>query len=129
MKIFHQNGNGLFRKLSHIKILLQETQKEIQILGITETPLSDFNTSQLDVEGYDFIRKDRDRGLGGGIGCYIRKDLNWHRRTDLEDKNVEAIWIEVYIKNSGSLLLCIMYRPPDPQNIFIIILKKTLITF
>ena len=35
MKIFHQNVNGLFRKLYDIKILLQETQKEIHILGIT----------------------------------------------------------------------------------------------
>ena len=117
LKVFHQNVNGIYRKIDEIKIMFLETRNKIQIFGVTETHLSpSYNTCSVEIDGYDFIRKDRSNGKGGGVGCYIEKDLNWQRRTDLEKENIEAIWIELFVKNSSSILICIIYRPPDSSK-------------
>ena len=117
LKLCHLNVNGLFNKFGSIQILFTETLKNIHILGVTETHLNSvIDSSLLSVDGYTFIRKDRTSGAGGGVGCYIRNDLNWERRSDLETPEMEAIWIEIFQKNSSSLLISIMYRPPDSSK-------------
>ena len=55
-------------------------------------------------------------GTWGGVGCYIRNDIHWQRREDLEQKGIEAMWIEILVKNSKSFLVCIIYRPPDSSK-------------
>lgn len=89
----------------------------IHIFGITETHLNDVTDSSLfSVDGYTFIRKDRMTGIGGGVGCFIRSDIDWQRRSDLESPEIESIWIEVFQKNTSSILICITYRPPDTSK-------------
>ena len=63
-----------------------------------------------------FERSDRQTGSGGGVGCYIRNDIGYHRRTDLERDGIESLLIEVFRKNSRSILVCILYRPPDTSR-------------
>ena len=62
--------------MDHVRILFTKLRKNIHILGFTETHT---NTSVKDVEfeidGYTIIRKDRKSGIGGGILCYIRDDI------------------------------------------------------
>ena len=45
-------------------------------------------------------RKDRKVGPHGGVLCYIRDDLKYDRRYDLEIKGIECIWIEFFIPKS-----------------------------
>ena len=37
---------------------------------------------QVDIEGYDILRRDRNRN-GGGVALYIRQSLNYVNRQDL----------------------------------------------
>ena len=77
LNFFHQNVNGLFNKLEQIKILLNEAGENIHILGTSESHLnSTYTDSQMGIDGYDLVGKDRKTGKGGGISCYIRQDLN-----------------------------------------------------
>ena len=46
---------------------------------------------------YNFIRKDR-QTHGGGLIVYVKSNLSFSRRIDLETENLETIWFEV--KNS-----------------------------
>ena len=86
-------------------------------MGVTETHLNSvIDSSLLSVDGYTFISKDRTSSAGGGVGSYIRNELNWERRSDLETPEIEAIWIEIFQNNSSSLLISIIYRPPDSSN-------------
>ena len=52
-------------------------------------------------------------GSGGGVGCFIRSDMDWLRRKDLEHDGIEAIWLEIFIKKSCLFLIGIIYRPPN----------------
>ena len=55
-------------------------------MGLTETHADSAITDcELSIDGYFLIRKDRSTGKGGGVLCYIRADLNWIRRIDLEN--------------------------------------------
>ena len=97
LKIFHQNVNGLVSKIEKLRLMLQETNKNIQIYGITESHLhKNMQDPKVAISGYSFTRKDRAKSFGGGVGCYIREDINWKRRSDLEKPSVEALWIEIF---------------------------------
>ena len=39
LKIFHQNVNDLIKKVVNVNLLLTETKRSVDILGITETHL------------------------------------------------------------------------------------------
>ena len=62
--------------------------------------------------GYHIVRKDRKSGKGGGVVVFIRDDLKWQRRTDLENE-MESIVIELFIQKSKPFIVCTIYRPPD----------------
>ena len=103
--------------MEKLKILLGETHKNIHILGITETKLNkDIFDTEISINNYITVRKDRRSGPGGGVCIYIRDDLNWHRRYDLECHENEAIWIELFIKHSKSILVNVTYRPPESSR-------------
>ena len=117
LKIFHQNVNGLTRKIDMVDHMLKEMRGRINIFGISETHLnSDIMQEEVKVDIYTLIRNYRKTGPGGGVGCFIHSDLEWQRRTDLENECAEAIWLEIFIKNTKSLLVCNIYRPPITSN-------------
>ena len=119
LKIFHQNARGLhdFGKIEQLKLLMEETHKEIQILGVTETHLNNnISDDELLISGYRVERKDRENDPCGGTAIYIRDDIQWQRRNDLEVNGIECLWIELLIKQSRSILLGIIYRPPDTSK-------------
>ena len=96
-------------------MLLQETTKGIHILGITETHLS----SLINYREIQIVRNDRSKGAGGSVCAYIRNDLSWHRRPDLENDKIEAIWTEISISKSKPISICFVYRPPDTSKYLI----------
>lgn len=83
-------------------------------MGITESHLNNSHVdTRLQIDGYKLIRNDRRKGKGGGVCVYMRDDMNWQRRHDLEREDNESIWLELFIKKSKSLLVGFVYRPPD----------------
>ena len=112
--IAHQNVRGLFTKRDIIADFLN--QNNVNIFGITETLLTTtLLSSFVFVDGYNFERLDR-KGKGGGTAVYIKENINYTRREDLENDNVEGIWLEVYVKHSKSFIVGIIYRPPSSSK-------------
>ena len=117
LKIFHQNINGLLAKVDKLRLFMKDTRKEIQVMGISESHCNPrILTDQLLIDGNSIERKDRGNGKGGGILCYIRNDLKWQRRYDLEVDNIECIWVEIFFVSSKSILICIAYKPPESST-------------
>ena len=59
--------------------------KNIKIFDVTETLLQNATpTSLVDIRGYTFERNDRSR-KGGGVGVYIKENIEYIRRNDLND--------------------------------------------
>jgi hypothetical protein len=73
LKIGHLKINGLFGKLDSLSFLIHSLN--LDVLFISETHL---NINQeypgLLIDGYDFLRKDRNR-IWGGIGCFYKDSI------------------------------------------------------
>ena len=109
--------NGLLSKTDMIREMFDSLNTNIHILGVTESKL---NSTTLDTEvqinGYFGIWRDRTSGAGGGVIVFVRDDLNFQRPTDLENQLTEAVWLELFVKYSKSILVCFTYRPPNSSE-------------
>ena len=88
------------------------------ILTLSETWLSEnICNSLLQIDGYHFERLDRDE-KGGGVGCFIQKNISYIRRPDLEDRELEIMWLEIRLHNHKPKYLGVVYRPPNSRSVF-----------
>ena len=87
---------------------------QVDVLWLNETFLkSDIPDSLYSVPGFTIFRRDRRIKNGGGILAFGNDELSAIRRTDLEDSNLEILWLEIApFKSKRSLLLAGIYRPP-----------------
>ena len=114
MRIGHLNIRGIRagQKIDQIKIMLHSKENNISVLGVSESKLGDdIPDSFINIQNFQCVRKDKKHGSGGLI-VYVRSDVSFSRRKDLENELFESIWIEVYPKSSKSFLVGHFYRNP-----------------
>ena len=63
---------------------------------------------EISIDNYNIIRIDR----AGSVVLYLRDNLSYERRTDLEIPNIETLFVEHHFSN-GNFLFGIVYRPPN----------------
>ena len=56
-------------------------------------------------------RKDRDINRYGGVITYIKSNISYNRRRDLEPDGLECVWVDLLFKNKH-ILFGTFYRPP-----------------
>ena len=113
VSILHQNVRGLLHNFTDIEQLLY-THKDIDIYTLSETHIcaEEDNEKLYHVNGYNFEKRDRSNGRGGGVALYIRNSINYIRRTDLESDTLENIVIEIVLKTSKNFFVTTLYNPP-----------------
>ena len=80
------------------------------VIGVTETWLDDStNNSEIDIPNYHLERNDRNRE-GGGVCVYIRADLAYNHRTDLQHDDIEFVWVKILLPKSKPILVGICYH-------------------
>ena len=99
-------------KMDHIACSLAD---EYKIITLSETWLhSKSLLSHLSLPNFQQpYRRDRDNDTGyGGVLAWVANDIAAKRRKNLEIRNLEAMWLEIRVKNI-KFLLCVAYRPPN----------------
>ena len=96
---------------AHLTEILSDRRK-IDIFSTSETHIN----GSYQVDGYNFLSKSLKNGKGGGVAFFISDRLEWIRRCDLENDEIEGIWIEVFPMKSKSILISGMYRSPDSSS-------------
>ena len=118
-KMGHLNIQGIQNKIDQIDLLLNSSQNNIHILGLSETKLnSNHMNSIFEVKNYQMFRKDRviseDRPEhGGGLIVYVKDGINCKRRYDLECERIKCVWLEIFPTNCKSFLIGNIYRHPN----------------
>ena len=85
LHFLHININSLLSKKDEIRCIVNKTKAAI--IGITESKLDHtVPDSELNIPGYDILRCDRNRN-GGGVACYIRKDLCFNTKICIAEKS------------------------------------------
>ena len=114
-RIGHLNIQGLSNKIDQLKLLLTYEHNVIHTLGISETKLNEIHPdAPLEISGYQNpFRRDRLENAGGGLLVYVKERVCCSRRSDLEHKNIECIWVEIKPAKSRPFLIGNIYRPPN----------------
>ena len=120
VKIVHQNIRSLLSKIDELRLLISSVQSKIDLFTLSETWLTDdVADSEVSIEGYTFHRRDRgSKEKGGGLGIYVRNDLSVSRRFDLEQSNIESLWVEVNFPHSRGFLVGTFYQPPESSRYY-----------
>ncbi|MEW8548507.1 MAG: reverse transcriptase family protein, partial [Candidatus Thiodiazotropha sp.] len=115
MHIGHLNVRGIRsgEKLDQIKVMLQSSENDICMLGLSESKLGcEIPDSFLQIENFQCFRKDKIQG-SGGLLIYVKNNVACNRREDLEHVNFESVWLEVFPTCSKSFLVGHFYRNPQ----------------
>ena len=112
--VLHQNIRGLDGKKDLLADMLFQ-HKNVNILSLSETFLSTHH-NDCEIGGYIFEQKNRKNAKGGGVAAYIKNGVPYTRRDDLENEDLEILWLEIQIKDTKSFLLAVTYRPPDTSK-------------
>ena len=107
LKMGHWNLQSMGNKYDQLKPILEQSKKEIDILGISESWLDEKCLDSLvNIAGYNLEHKDRIiEKSGGGVFVYLN-DMQ-----SLSDP-LECVLLELAFPKSTPLLLCNAYRPP-----------------
>ena len=105
------NIRSLYNKMSEVKNLIQKEKPHI--LGVSEAELkkSYHNQSSLKVPGYDLLlpKSWSDHGKAR-IVMYVKKNLPYERVDEIENPDIQSIWIKAGFKNSKRVYYSHLYR-------------------
>jgi len=102
LHVVHINIQHLLPNLDEIYKCHLSNQSLIDIFGMVETFLhSDVDDNSLRIKHFKFERSDRLQKRGGGILVYIKNNIIYRRRYDLESKEIESIWLEIKFPNTN----------------------------
>ena len=113
VKNFHINIRSLMNKVSEVKNILKEHQPHV--LGISECELNKFSVnfeeSKLKVPGYNLVfpRSWSTHGHARVV-TYVKKTLQYEQLHDLQNSDVQSIWLRAGFHNSKKLYICHAYR-------------------
>ncbi len=115
IKLIHCNARSLKSKFDKFLTLLTSLSCQFDILGISETWLSDNIMSDFNIPGYNIVFNNRQNSRGGGVAMYIADKINYKQRQDLEINNdaITSKFIEVSSKNCKNIIIGLIYRTPQ----------------
>ena len=123
LNFIHVNIRSLRNKITELSIIANKTGASI--VAVSETWLdSTFTDTEITLPGYNVQRKDRN-ALGGGVCLYVKDNLAYNQRQDLESDDIESTWIELYLRKTKPIIVGCVYRPPTKRD-FISKLQETI---
>ena len=117
-KIMSLNVFSLLGRLDQLNILIEEEKPHV--IGINETKIdSDISDTDIQIEGYEVVRRDRNK-WGGGVALYIHKSIsaNYAVRLDLMHYRLESLSIQIKLGNFRPFLITAIYLPDVSLDVF-----------
>ena len=134
--IFHTNICSLQGNFENLHNLLADLEFSFSVIAVSETwtPESKKNQEKPHLEGYQPYRGIKGKTLKSGCGFYIRNDVKYKVRSDLnisycdEDNEFQGYWIEILNDKKPNIIIGVYYRHPKKtsNNIFLDKLKENL---
>ena len=116
--IMSVNVFSLLGCLDQLKILIEEEKPHV--IGINETKIdSDISDTDIQIEGYEVVRRDRNK-WGGGVALYIHKSIsaNYAVHLDLMHYRLEFLSIQIKLGNFRPFLITAIYLPDVSLDVF-----------
>ena len=125
--IAHLNTQSITSTFAQFEAMLNIHQ--FDIITLSETWLKDNANllSSVEIPGYNNNFRNRDRVKGGGVGYYVKNNINVKERKDLTnlDETIEHQWIEISgQKKSPNIVVGNFYQPSSKLQDKIQFLEK-----
>ena len=86
------------------------------VISINETWLDHtISDGEVHIEGYSLLRRDKVRHKGGVL-VYIDKSVEFVEMKELQNGDIESLWVKIKPHKSKAFLFCSCYRPPNAEN-------------
>ena len=111
---FHLNARSLSSKFLEIKDYLYTLQHEFSIYAFTETWFKDKPSQFFNLPNYTLIQKHRVGRVGGGVCMYVKNDVIFKARPDLDfcTQSIDSLFIEVE-QEGKNVIVGTVYKSPD----------------
>ena len=112
--ILHMNIRSLNKNYLKIENMLLELNEYSDVIALTETKIKESGTKVNRVlNGFTFVHNDT-KTSAGGVDIYIKSNICFKLRQDLEIKcrDYESIWIEI-LQNGKINVIGVIYRHPN----------------
>ncbi|MEW8545280.1 MAG: reverse transcriptase family protein, partial [Candidatus Thiodiazotropha sp.] len=119
----HLNVQSIVPKID----LLQCEAQAYDVLVFSESWLKpEVDNNSILIENFSPpLRTDRCDRLGGGVIIYVRDSLKYKRRSDLEVRGLEVVWVEIQVK-CKKVLIGGFYRPPNSNTDYFNLLSESI---
>ena len=115
LKFAHLNIHSLVSKMDELRHILKNSP--FDVIGLNEIMCDSIPASELYINNYVLLRRDRNRH-GGGVAVYVSNKFDYKRRDDLNNSNLECLWFELHYPNKSPVLVGEFYRPPNSKADF-----------
>ena len=112
--VLHVNARSLGNKMTEFTTLLTSLQHKFTVITVTESWVND--TVLVSIPGYNCHLKPRTTGRGGGVAVYIREDVQYFIRVDLDEyqcDQFEFMCVSLQYCNTNNIIVAVVYRPPN----------------
>ena len=125
--IFHNNIVSINCNLENVELLLDELDFHFDIIGISETKITNSNESKAhpSIPGYVFEHVPTPLAFGG-TGLFVDQSLNYNVLEKTSNEAFQALWFEIYFFNHKSIVCGIIYRQHNSPDYFLTYLAKTI---
>ena len=116
-KIMSLNIYTLLNHLDELRILVD--QEIPHVIRINETKIdSSISDTDIQIEGYRVVRRDRNK-WGGGVALFIHESIsNYCIRSDLMDNNLESLSIQIKLGNFKPFIITSVYLLDVSVDVF-----------
>ena len=107
----HLNIRSLKYKVSEVKNIVKEHSPKIVGLSECELKKENVDVASLKVPGYDLLFPKSWSSEGfARVVIYVKKTFKYEQIYDLEDDDIQSIWLRGSLKNSKKIYFCHAYR-------------------
>jgi len=119
LNLMHLNARSLLNKNENLTEFLNQFNFQFDVVGVSETWLTEYNQHLVDIDGYIYNGMSRENKKGGGVGLYVKNNINYKTRHDVinnSSSNLELFGIEI-INNTPTknTIIIVIYRSPKCQ--------------
>ena len=117
--VFSSNVASINRNLENVLILLDELDFHFNVIGITETKITNSNENNFhpSIPGYVFEYVPTPLA-SGGVGLFVDQSLHYTVLEKTSNEAFQAIWIEISFVNHKNIVCGIIYRQHNSPDYF-----------
>ena len=117
LHFIHINARSMLHKLTEIKLLALKIKPAV--ITISESWLDESQTDEsIKIDGFNVLRRDRiSKSKGGGVCAYISNDIAYNHRVDLQNTQLEDLWLELLLPSTKPIFVGVCYRAPKNNSL------------